>query len=559
MKITLRDYQVEAIKSFTEARALKTENRFLLTAAVGAGKTIITSQIMSDEVRQRGGRCLFLCHRDELIRQTIDKLTLVDEGLRVSVVQAWRDEWRDSDITVASIQTLSKRRLARIPIDYYSLIVVDETHRVTANIYRRVLDHFGCFEDEWKTTLLGITATSKRTDGVSLDTVFQRHIFDIGMLELIEKDALVPIRAITIETQTNLNGVKKKKDDFAEGELAAVLNTANRNALISEAIVKYAPDRKSLVFCASVQHAKDLSLFMRKYGINTVAVHGGLSISERRSILADYEAGHIQALTTVQLLVEGLDCPSVNCVVWATATMSLIKYTQGIGRGTRLSPETGKTDLLVFDCANNYSKHSLMTVPKLFGVGEAGDLALKSGKTIIEAMQVNDEEKKAVDKAAAYKKEQEEIRKEGHGISAHSVNLFQSMKLPRILECSDYDWQIISQTRLFVPLIYEQVHLRQYPSDGVWYVLSVDHSDGYKCKRLLAKEESFVKAVYRAESYLDAKGWVIPTMKKWAKMEPTPAQFQAFKRLGEQIPADKRSAFTKLAAIYVKNYFHRNA
>lgn len=42
------------------------------------------------------------------------------------------------------------------------------------------------------------------------------------------------------------------------------------------------------------------------------------------------------------LLTEGWDCPSVDCIVVLRPTKVRSLYSQMVGRGTRLSPETGK-------------------------------------------------------------------------------------------------------------------------------------------------------------------------------------------------------------------------
>ena len=59
------------------------------------------------------------------------------------------------------------------------------------------------------------------------------------------------------------------------------------------------------------------------------------------------------------LLTEGWDCPSVDCVVVLRATKVRSLYVQMVGRGTRLSPATGKTDLLVLDFLWMTERHDL--------------------------------------------------------------------------------------------------------------------------------------------------------------------------------------------------------
>jgi superfamily II DNA or RNA helicase len=549
--IELRDYQTEAIHAFNNAREEGEANRFLLTAATGAGKTIMSAFIMRDEVRQRKGRCLFLCHRDELLRQTVDKLALVDDTLRVGLIQADRDDWgHDYDVIVASVQTISgKKRLPRYPRDLFSLIVVDETHRAVARSYLDVLTHFRAFETENPPVVIGITATAERTDKEGLDRVYQKHVFDIGLVELIERGALVPIRAITVETHADLSGVKKRMGDFSEGQLASVLNTQNRNSLIAEAIKQYAADRKSVVFCVNVQHSLDLAETMRRAGIPAAAIHGGQSIEERRRILQDFREGRIQALTNCQILVEGFDEPSIDAVVWATHTMSKIKYMQGIGRGTRLSP--GKTDLLVIDCADVCGRHSLMSVPALFGLGAVGERALRQGKNVLQA--------KAAEEEA--KREEERRRKEaekevvGRGIMARTIDLFsQSSGIPG----SQFQWLTVSRDRYMLPLFGEQVHIyRSIVNPEVWHVAILDSND-FKPKMTFGTLASLQGAVQIAEAHLNQyKKWIKDKFKSMLQEAPTEGQIVALRKCGEAIPDTKLAAFQLIALRVAQSHFRR--
>src|SRR5262249_33331648 len=78
---------------------------------------------------------------------------------------------------------------------------------------------------------------------------------------------------------------------------------------------------------------------------------------------------------------EGVDLPSANCILFARPTKSQIVYSQSIGRGTRLSPETGKTDCLVLDLVGASNRFDLVTLGDLVGVKE-----LKEGESIVEAV-----------------------------------------------------------------------------------------------------------------------------------------------------------------------------
>src|SRR5436190_21331894 len=157
--LPLRDYQRAAIDAL-HAGWQAGGTRLAVLLPTGAGKTVVFSHLAAEQ-HARGIRTLVLAHRDELIQQAAGKIRAVAPHLRVGVVKAERDEHRDVDVVVASIQTLAgtKRREA---IRDIGLVVVDEAHHAAAPTYMETLQHFGCFD---RTPAAGFTATMKRENG----------------------------------------------------------------------------------------------------------------------------------------------------------------------------------------------------------------------------------------------------------------------------------------------------------------------------------------------------------------------------------------------------------
>src|SRR5215510_5243701 len=122
--IELRPYQRDALTAI-EAATLRGVRRQVVSLPTGSGKTVIFAHLCL--VQQQ--RTLILVHRDELIRQTLDKLAMVPQGtsLDIGVIKAEHDE-HAGDIVVASVQTLQREtRLQRLA-QSFGLIVVDECH-----------------------------------------------------------------------------------------------------------------------------------------------------------------------------------------------------------------------------------------------------------------------------------------------------------------------------------------------------------------------------------------------------------------------------------------------
>jgi len=109
---------------------------------------------------------------------------------------------------------------------------------------------------------------------------------------------------------------------------------------------------------------------------------------DRPEKIAAHKRGDITVLTNCGVLTEGYDDPEVSCIVTARPTKSSLLFQQMVGRGTRL--ETGvenrlthpfplrKPNCLILDVIDNSKRHSLATVPSLFGMPAELDLRGKS-------------------------------------------------------------------------------------------------------------------------------------------------------------------------------------
>jgi len=357
--LALRPYQEDALRAI-EAAAGAGITRQLVALPTGAGKTVVFAHL----ARRRGGRTLILAHRDELIRQAADKVRLVDPTARIGVVKAEHDE-HDRPVVIASVQTLTHpRRLARLTTPY-DTIIVDEAHHAAAASYRAILEHCGTFGPSGPLTV-GFTATPDRGDGVGLDNVFGRIVFDRTILELMEDGYLCDLRALRVLLDADLGGLHSRGGDFVAAESAAALLDADAPAHIVAAYLEHAADRKALVFTPTVAVAEAVAAAFRETGVAAEALDGTTPTGERRAILARFHGGETRVVANCAVLTEGFDEPTVDCIVIARPTRSRGLYQQMIGRGTRRAP--GKGDCLILDVVGATNRHDLVTTASLFGL-----------------------------------------------------------------------------------------------------------------------------------------------------------------------------------------------
>lgn len=368
-KFELRPYQKEAIESvaYARERGLK---RALICLPTGAGKTVVFSEL----AQRAKGDVIVLAHREELLQQAKDKLERALQGkAKVDIEQGPNQASPDASVVVCSIRSLREERLARLmhrrKLD---LVIYDECHHAAAEDNMRVLRQLGVFEPDFPGILLGFTATTKRGDGKGLDQVFDEIIFERDVHFLIEHQYLVPLRGYRIATQADLSRVSAGSgEDFDVEELAEAIDIEERNALVARAIQELARDRRTIVFCVTVSHARNLSKALNQLGVPAGMIHGQMKKDARAHVLENFRQGQLMALTNVGVLTEGFDDPGVSCVAMARPTRSSGLYTQCVGRGTRLAPE--KSDCLVLDFVD-LSELSLVTLPSLFGMPRHLDL-----------------------------------------------------------------------------------------------------------------------------------------------------------------------------------------
>ena len=143
-----------------------------------------------------------------------------------------------------------------------------------------------------------------------------------------------------ISGEANLDGVHVRMGEFAEGELAAAVNTPARNAIIVKEWAKNAWNRRTIWFTANVQHALDLAAAFEAHGIGAKAVWG--EDPDRQAKIDAHKAGQYPVICCAQLLGIGYDDPFVSCIGMGAPIKSTVNYSQKIGRGTRIAERQGR-------------------------------------------------------------------------------------------------------------------------------------------------------------------------------------------------------------------------
>jgi superfamily II DNA or RNA helicase len=366
--LALRPYQREAIAAVIAARK-GGSRRLLVCLPTGAGKTVIFSQL----ARLAKKSVLVLAHREELLSQAREKIERAMEGSAVVAIEQGQSRApADAKVLVCSIRSLHQERLEQVLAGRdIGLVIYDECHHAAAEDNLRVLRRLGAFDAGWTGTLLGFTATTSRGDGKGLDSVFDQIVYTKTLPELIDAGYLVKLRGYRIATSADLTSLSRDGLDLNDDELEEAVDIEERNALVARSIQELARDRRTIAFCVTVNHARNLCKALNSLGVPTGIVYGAMPADARRKALSDFREGRTQALTNVGVLTEGFDDPGVSCIAMARPTRSEGLYAQCVGRGTRLFE--GKTDCLILDFVD-LSTLDLCSLPSLFGMPKDLDL-----------------------------------------------------------------------------------------------------------------------------------------------------------------------------------------
>lgn len=346
--LQMRPYQ-QAAREAIHAEWNDGRRRTLLVLPTGTGKTIVFAAVTEDQVRS-GSRVLVLAHRGELLEQAADKIKR-STGLTSAVEKAEQtclDSW--CRVVVGSVQSLQRpARLEQFPADYFGTIIIDEAHHAITDGYQRVLEHFP------EANVLGVTATPDRGDMRNLGEVFDSLAYEYKLTQAIREGYLCPILAQTIPLQLDISQVALSGGDFAVGGLGTALDPYLEQ--IASEMQTARAGRKTVVFLPLIKTSQKFRDILNSKGFRAAEVNG--QSEDRAEILSDFSNGKYNVLCNSMLLTEGWDCPSVDCIVVLRPTKVRSLYSQMVGRGTRLSPETGKKDLLLLDFLWLTERHEL--------------------------------------------------------------------------------------------------------------------------------------------------------------------------------------------------------
>lgn len=373
-KIKLRDYQQRFVNA--AIAALQERGNTLQVLPTGGGKTIIISGVIHKILEQQpDAKFLVLQHRKEIFDQNIAKLKMYcgEEFLTQRKITIGKMNMQSKEfgfqICYAMQQTLAlfvnkyKDHLLDKHLDY-DYIIVDEAHHLSAASYKDILPIIGV-----NSKLYGITATPYRGDNKTLGEFFNNISAKMWVTDLINRGQLVAPEFYTVSlNRTSIDDFKVQKAKCkTQGELEKLYdlslqvdsdNDDEKYAIALSKVYEVWKDKaylkKTVVFAASVAMSRSLERYFNdKFqveGRSYVCAHIDAKTPKliREQVLEDFTNSNIAVVSNQNILTEGWDCPSVECIILLTESSHKTTYLQKVGRGLRTAPDKDKCIVLDF-------------------------------------------------------------------------------------------------------------------------------------------------------------------------------------------------------------------
>ena len=382
--VELRDYQSDAKAALYDYLRKKDGNPCVVIPTAG-GKSICIASVAADAVNLWHGRVLILAHVKELVDQNSKELKGLCPDLPVGVYSAGLDR-RDTKepVVVAGIQSIYNKIDLFEPFD---LVMVDEVHMVPPDGEGRYQTFLNAAKAKNPNIrMVGWTATPFRTQGGIIcrpENLFNEVCYEANVKDLIDAGWLSKITAKAGTANTDLEHLHIRAGEFVAEEVEKAMGEDRLVASACREIVEKTKDRKAcLVFCTSVAHCNKVAKLIAAYSGEECAVVTGDTPSEKRDeiirrlkgeeIEVDLFGGKLPPLKyccNVSVMTTGTNIRRLDTIALLRPTASAGLFIQMVGRGFRLSPETGKTECLVLDYGKNVERFGPIDAIR---VGERG-------------------------------------------------------------------------------------------------------------------------------------------------------------------------------------------
>lgn len=353
MSAILRFYQSDIV-SACERHAAAGNRRVLVVLPTGGGKTMIFLQF---PYKWRNKKWLIVVPSEEIFRQVAKALTRMNVP-HTTLAAGEKPHLSKCRVLLAMSQTLSNRLAGGDLFADWTPdgIILDEFHRL-------IEQHANCLDWFEGKQVFAFSATPCRLDNRDLFDLCPWAVIGPPLAELQRLGYLVPECTFPM-LRPDLKKIKIINGDLDTNGVEKELLTDRVLGIVVESYKKLANGQRAIAFSTGVDVSRAVVAVFNKAGIRAVHCDANTPPAERKAAVEDLRAGRIKLISNVGLFVEGVDIVEVSCIILLFATMSLAKFMQAAGRGTRVSPKTGKKRLIIIDMGGNSYRHGCISAPR---------------------------------------------------------------------------------------------------------------------------------------------------------------------------------------------------
>jgi len=323
--IILRRWQQEALP--LTIAALRRRERPVVSAFMGAGKSVFLAELISQSKEQPGRGVVVAAPRANLVVQLAETLR---RRLGAEAVGCWYEAQKIGDrrVTVSTYQSLPTLAAAwqasgRSP----SLLVCDEAHRTEADGVQYAIARLEALAGGRWVSRVGLTATPFRSDKRESLSMWDNVVYRYTSRQGVADKVIVPARVVRWDGKDGADAVEVDQictDMLIAADVWPTLASAN-----------------------TIDNAESFAMFLRTADIPAAAVHSRLSSQEVEARIEALKGGVLKVLVHVSMLSEGADFPWLRGLMVRRRVAARVRFVQEVGRVLRAEP--GKTEGVVFD------------------------------------------------------------------------------------------------------------------------------------------------------------------------------------------------------------------
>jgi superfamily II DNA or RNA helicase len=346
--------QLKALEELEKTRQIY--KRGLVALATGLGKTYLS---IFDTLKLKSKKILYIVHQDHILKQAKNSFEkMMPERVKEMGFYTGKDKFdinaksETINIIFSTIQTLTKEKnLIKFEKKKFDYIVMDESHHTAAPSYVKVMNYF---EPKF---FLGLTATPDRMDKKNILQYYENNmVFQMDQEEAIKQGYLSNLVYKGMIDNIDYSNISYNGFKYDVNDLNKNLIIDKRDKAIIKKFKELGGKKRTIAFCASIEHADHCEQIFNKAGYKTLSIHSKANqrnVSDE-SLIEKFDNEKYQIAFVVDMLNEGVDIPDIECILMLRPTESQTILKQQLGRGLRLSPSTEKRDLLVLDFIGNY-------------------------------------------------------------------------------------------------------------------------------------------------------------------------------------------------------------